>query len=258
MKKLKTILLTCIVIILNVGISYGATNTYEIKMEPSKTEIYTGDTIKIPVKVEDIQIKDGIVAFSTLLSYNENIFEIPEISGGTDWERPNVVENLIQSTTKTMQPTKEDQEIMEISFKVKENAPLGETNIALLKFEVSDGENTIVSDEVGVHMNITSTQKKVTDVVVKSIWFTQRNIAIASIISIVTLFIIVLLTVYYIQHREKKEKSNILYEEVEGILEEESNNPEQDKNKEEENIDSEEDTEEKDTDSEDDSREKEE
>lgn len=220
MKKLKTILIACIVVMLNIGISYGATNTYEIKMEPSKTEIYTGETIKIPVKVKNIQMEEGIVAFSTLLSYNENVLEIPEVSGGVNWEKPNVVENLIQSTTQTMQPIKEDQEIMEISFKVKEDAPLGESNISLLKFEVSDGENTIVSDEVDIQINVTSTQKKVRDVVVKSIWFTQRNIAIASIISIVTLFIIVLLTIYYIQHREKKEKNNILYEEVEGIPEE--------------------------------------
>lgn len=222
MKNLKVILLACIIFILSVGISYGATDgTYEIKMEPSKTEIYEGETITIPVKVENIQMEEGIVAFSTLLSYNENVLEIPEISGGENWEKANVVENLIQSTTKTMQATKEDQEIMEITFKVKEDAPVGETNIALLNFEVSDGENTIVSDEIDIKINVTSTQKKVTDVVVKSVWFTQRNIAIASIISIVTLFIIVLLTVYYVQHREKEEKNKILYEEVVGIPEEE-------------------------------------
>lgn len=235
MKKLKTILVACIVVMLNIGISYGAANTYEIEMEPSKTEIYTGETIKIPVKVKNIQMEEGIVAFSTLLSYNENVLEIPEVSGGVNWEKPNVVENLIQSTTQTMQPIKEDQEIMEISFKVKEDAPLGESNISLLKFEVSDGENTIVSDEVDIQINVTSTQKKVTDVVVKSIWFTQRNIAIASIISIVTLFIIVLLTIYYIQHREKKEKNNILYEEVEGIPEEKSQDEEKSDIQEEDN-----------------------
>ena len=221
MKKIKIILLTCMIMILNIGISYGATNTYEIKMEPSKTEIYAGDTIKIPVKIENIDVEEGIVAYSTLLSYNENILEVPEISTGSNWEKPNVVENLIQSTTKTMQPVKEDQEIMEITFKVKEDAQLGETNIALLNFEVSDGENTIENgNEIDIKINVTSTQKQVTNVVVKSIWFTQRNIVVASIISIVTLFIIVLLTVYYIQHREKEEKNNVLYEEVEGISEE--------------------------------------
>lgn len=222
MRRLKVILLTCIMVILMIEISYGAfSNTYEIKMEtPNKTEFLTGETIEIPVKIENINIENGIVAFSTLLSYDENVFEELEIVEGTNWGKPNIVEHLIQSTTVTMQPIKEDQEIMVISLKIKENAQLGETKITLSKFEVSDGDNTIVNEGSSIELNITNAKAKVANAIIDNIWFNERNITIAAIISITTLFIIVFITIYYVQHREKKDTSHILYEEVEGISEE--------------------------------------
>lgn len=221
MRKLKVIILTCLVLILMMGISYGATNMYEIKMEAPKQEYLTGETIKIPIKIENIQTENGIVAFSTLLSFDENVLEEPEIINGTNWAKPNVVEHFIQSTTSTMQPVKDDQEILLLSFKIKEDAQLGTTKIALTKFESSDGEATIVNEGASVEVNITSAQVKVAEVILDNIWFNERNITISAIISIVTLFIIVFITIYYIQHREKKEEKSILYEEVEGIPEKE-------------------------------------
>lgn len=221
MRKLKVIILTCLVLILMMGISYGATNMYEIKMEAPKQEYLTGETIKIPIKIENIQTENGIVAFSTLLSFDENVLEEPEIIKGANWVEPNVVEHFIQSTTSTMQPIKDDQEILMLSFKIKEDAQLGSTKIALTKFESSDGETTIVNEGASIEVNITSAQVKVAEVILDNIWFNERNITISAIISIVTLFIIVFITIYYIQHREKKEEKSILYEEVEGIPEKE-------------------------------------
>lgn len=223
MIKLRIILLTCIIVALMVGISYGM-NTYEVKMETSKTEFLTGETIEIPVKIENINVENGIVAFSTLLSYDKNVLEKPEIIEGDNWESPNVVEDLIHSTTSTMQSVKDNQEIMIISFKIKKDAQLGSTRIALLKFEVSDGENTIANEGTSIELNVTNTQRKVADVIIDNVWFNERNITISAIISIVTLFIIVFITIYYIQHREKKEEKDILYEEVKGIPEKEMEN----------------------------------
>lgn len=222
MKKIKVIVLALIISIFICGISYGASsNTYEIKMEISnKAEFLTGETIEIPVKIQNINVENGIVAFSTLLSYDENVFEEPEIVEGANWGKLNIVEHLIQGTTSTMQPIKEEQEIMVISFKVKENAQLGATKITLSKFEVSDGDNTIVNEGTSIELNITNSQVKIASAILDNIWFNQRNITIASIISITTLFIIVFIIIYYIQHREKKETSHILYEEVKGISEE--------------------------------------
>ncbi len=217
MKKTKIILITLMFIITIVGISYGTTDTYEIKMEASKKEYLTGETIIVPIKIENIKTENGIVAFSTFLSFDEEVFEEPEIMEGANWAKPNIVEHFIQSTTSTMQPVKENQEVLILSFKIKEDAKLGNTKIALSKFETSDGENTTINEGSSIEVNITSTKAKVAEVIIDNIWFNERNITITAIISTVTLFIIVFITIYYIQHREKKEEKSILYEEVKGI-----------------------------------------
>lgn len=206
MKKLKVMILTFIIIIFSIGNSYGADNTYDIIMEQLQTEILAGKIIKIPVKVENITLENGIVAFNTLLSYDEKVLEIEEVLGSHNFKKPNVVENLIGSTTITMQPEIGNQEIMTIVFKVKEDAPIGKTRIALSKFEVSDGENTFINDNTTqITINITSVLKNVREVVEKGIWFTMENVTITFIISILIIIAIILLVIYYNQHKRKEE-----------------------------------------------------
>ncbi len=220
MKKLKSILIMSAIMIWITGISYGATNSYQVEMKPEKKDYLVGETIKVPVKVKNIDMEEGIVAYSTLLFYDEDILEKPEIKEAKNWGKPNVLEHWIQGTTLSMQPIKDDQEIVTLTFKIKKEAKLGQTTISLTKFEASDGENTIVNDGSTLEINISNAQAQVTDVILDNVWFNQKNIIITSIISIVTLLIIILITIYYIQHREKKQENKILYEEVSGILEE--------------------------------------
>lgn len=220
MKKSVISLLICILLVWITGTSYGITNLYEVEMKNSKTECFRGDTIQIPVKIKNIDVENGIVAYSTLLSYDETIWEKPEILAGENWQEPNVIEHLIQGTTISMQAVENNQEIMTISFKVKEDAKIGKTKIELAKFEVTNGETTIENEGDSIEINITTPQTKATEVIIKNVWFTTRNITIAAIISAVTLFIIVLIIIYYMQHAKEEEKSNLLYEEVKGIQEE--------------------------------------
>lgn len=223
MRKLKIVLLTSIILFLIMGISYGVSDTYDVKMYLFRTEFLVGDTVNIPVKIENINIENGIVAFSTILSYDENVLEEPVLLNASDWTQPVAIENLIHSTTATMQPIKENQEVMIMSFKIKDNAPLGKTNIVLSKFDVSDGETTIANEGASIELNIVEKRTEVADILLDNEWMTQRNMVISLIIGIVTIIIIILLTIYYIEHREREEKSNLLYEEVKGIPEEENN-----------------------------------
>lgn len=155
MKKIKVAILIFIVLISVMGLSYAkANNTYKVVMESEKNKFYYGETVKISVKLKDITLENGIVAYSTLLSYDKEIFEEPVISGSQNWEKPNVVENLIQGITSTMQAINEDDEIMEISLRAKGIARDGKTKIVLSKFEVSDGDNTIEGENSEIELEI--------------------------------------------------------------------------------------------------------
>lgn len=217
MKKTKIFVLTCIIFLLMVGISYGATSEYDIKMEIEKEKYVTGETIQIPVIVENINMEHGIVALSTVLSYDETILEEPAILNSSNWTTPIMVEDLIQTTTTTMQPTKENQKVMILSFKIKEDAKPGQTEISLLNFEASDGENTIENEDTSIKIDVKNKKEEMADVLLDNQWMFKRNMIISLIIGIVTIIIILLIAFYYIQHREKEEVKNILYEEVKGI-----------------------------------------
>ena len=205
MKKLKILLLTCIMIITIIGVSYGAISNYKVTMETPKQDILAGETIQVALNIKDINLEHGIVAFSSILSYDEKVFKEPEIVGGENWGTPIKVENLIQCTTSTLEPVKEDQEAIILTFKVKETAHSGDTKISLSKLEASDGENTIINSGTSITLNISNPDMDMAEFIVDSIWFTPRNIVIAGIIGVVTLIITVLLIIYYTQHREEKE-----------------------------------------------------
>lgn len=220
MKKIKIIFFICMIVILMVGTSYGASNTYQIKMNLMQDKVLMGETISIPVTIENIDMENGVVALSAILWYDKDIWEEPVISSASNWTTPIVVEDLIQTTTSNMQPVKENQEIMIITFKVKEDVPIGQTEIRLSNFEASDGETTIYSDATSVKINISDKKTEMANILLNNDWLHQRDMIISLIIGIVTIMIIILITIYYIQHHTAKEKSDILYEEVEGIPEE--------------------------------------
>lgn len=216
-KKTKIILITFILFSLIINIVSYASNTYEVKMYSSKAKILAGETVNISVRLENIELENGIAAFSTLLLYDKDIFEEPIITSAKNWAKPIVVENLIQSTTETIQPTNDNQEIMTLSFKIKENAKLGETEIKLSQFDVSDGENTISNDGAEMTFDIQNTKTEITNVLIDSGWFNARNVIVSLIIGMVTMIIIVILTIYYLERRNKIEKANMIYEEIKGI-----------------------------------------
>lgn len=206
MKKLKVMLLTCIISILMIGISY-ATESFEVKMYPSIEEASEGETITIPIKIENVNVEDGIVAYSTLLTYDSSIFEKAVVTNTEEWGKPLIVENLIQATTANMQTTKDDQVIIILSLKVRSNAKLGETEISLTNFEASDGENTIYNEGASTKIKIADKAERIAGVLLNNDWTKSKNMIIALIIAIVTILIIIVITIYYIQHKncDKKE-----------------------------------------------------
>ena len=136
--------------------------------------------------------------------YDKEVFETVKFQKADQWQTPTLVEDLIHSTTDSMQPSKEDQEIMTLVLKVKSYAKLGETQIELSEFEVSDTENTIenagaaVSVEIIEGDNIQNTVQQVQNEKPKA------NIQVPLIIGVTTILIIILLIVYYVDKKKNK------------------------------------------------------
>ena len=71
MKKFISMIIILLLIIMTM-ISYtsAASNTYSVNMYLEDTQYKQGDTIYIPVKLEDIDIEQGVVAFNTIIEYD--------------------------------------------------------------------------------------------------------------------------------------------------------------------------------------------
>ena len=204
MKKLVSMIIMLVIIMTMVSYTSAASNTYSVNMYLENTEYKQGDTIYIPVKIQDIDIDQGVVSFSTIINYDKNIFETVRLEKADEWLEPTLVEDMIHSTRESMQPAKEDQEIMTLVLKVKDYAKLGETQIELSGFEVSDTENTIENDGAAVSVeivqgnNLQSQEQQIQNEKPKA------NIQVPLIIGDTVTLIIILLVVYYVDKKKEK------------------------------------------------------
>ena len=207
MKKKYIILPLTIVFILIAGIVQATSGTYTVKMDLLGTQFKEGETIDILVKIQDINLPNGIVAFSTMLEYDDEVFEEPIISSAGHWQQPIMVENLIQSVTENMEDIKGEQEVIKLTFKIKDQAKLGNTKICLKEFEVSDGENTIGSEAIEKQIKIIDGE------VILQNDLKENNYG--QIIIIVLLVIIIVITIFMILfmiYLFKKYNDKILHE----------------------------------------------
>lgn len=205
MKKLICMIIIVLISIMSIfSYSLAVTNKYSVNMYLENTQYKQGDIIYIPIKLEDIDIENGIVGFDTIIEYDEDVFETVRFQKANQWQMPILVEKLIHATTESMKAVEGNQEIMTLVLKVKNHAKLGETEIELSKFDVSDTETTIANDGAAVSVEILEGEKVQEDVVPQ-----MQNekpdvdIQVSLIIGVTTALIIVLLIIYFIDKNKK-------------------------------------------------------
>lgn len=205
MKKLICMIIIILISIMSIfSYSLAATNTYSVNMYLENTQYKQGDTIYIPIKLEDIDIENGIVGFDTIIEYDEDVFETVRFQKASQWQMPTLVESLIHASTESMQSVEGNQEVMTLVLKVKNHAKLGETQIELSKFDVSDTQTTIPNDGAAVSVEILEGEKVREDVVPQlQNEKPDADIQVSLIIGVTTLLIIILLIVYFIDKNKK-------------------------------------------------------
>lgn len=205
MKKLICMIIIVLTIIMSIfSYSLAVSNTYSVNMYLENTQYKQGDTVYIPIKLEDIDIEKGIVGFDTIIEYDEDVFETVGFQKTNQWQVPTLVEKLIHGTTESMQAVEGNQEIMTLVLKVKNYAKLGETEIELSKFNVSDTETTIANDGAAVSVEILEGEKSQEEVVPQiQNEKPDFDIQVSLIVGVTTLLIIILLIVYFIDKNKK-------------------------------------------------------
>lgn len=147
--KIYTRKIICIILMMLLLLSTkvcAAGDSFSTTLNIDKEEAKRGDTVTITIGLKDIDIKSGekgIGAYTAEIKFDDSVLEYSESNGTSKWKEPFYQSKAIASSTKDGEVVNTDQNIGTITFKVKDNANLGETVIYLNNFFGSTAETDI-------------------------------------------------------------------------------------------------------------------
>ena len=146
-KKIYVVFLMIIMLINILAISVSALS-FSTTMTPSNTKIEAGTEVVVSVKLSSLEVgENGINIFTATLGYDTNVFETltdTNIEGSNDWQSAYNSGTGKITLTKTSY-VKSDQEIMQITLKVKSDVEDGTKG----SVELSNVRASTPDDEIG-------------------------------------------------------------------------------------------------------------
>lgn len=134
-KKIVTILLIVLFIITtNV---YAVNDKFETTLTVDNTQVKAGQTVTITIGLGHIAIESGekgIGGYTGRITFDPSILEYVSTAGTSKWDAPFYDGGSITATTKNGEVVNTNQSIGTITFRVKNNAKLGQTTIGLENF----------------------------------------------------------------------------------------------------------------------------
>ena len=136
---------------------YAANDSFQTTLSTNKSSIKRAETVTVTIGLRNISIESGekgIGAYTAKLDYDTSVLEYQSSNGTNKWEAPLLQGNLIVGNTKDGEVVKTEQSIGTITFKVKDNAKLGETTIKLINFSGSTASTDVTANNTTVTINI--------------------------------------------------------------------------------------------------------
>ena len=145
-KKTISIILTIILLLFTTSV-YAANDSFNTSLSVNKSSVEQGENVIVTINISDISIESGekgIGAYTAKLDFDSSVLEYVETNGTDKWEAPFYQDKQITGTTADGKVVDTNQNIGTITFKVKENAPVGETTIKLTNFSGSTAETDVM------------------------------------------------------------------------------------------------------------------
>ena len=159
-KKAISILLTVIMLLFTTNV-YAANDSFKTALSVNNSSVKREENVTVTISLNDISIEGGekgIGAYTASLEFDSSVFEYVKTEGTNKWEAPVYQEKRIVGNTVDGEVVNTNQSIGTITFKVKENATLGETTIKLTNFSGSNAETDISSEDTTVKITIVDSQ----------------------------------------------------------------------------------------------------
>lgn len=158
MKK-KILILSVIILALTaifaIKVSAYEITSAEITITPSKTEVNPGDTVDFIVSLKNLKADTGLIGVGAYLEYDSNLLELSnEAKGLSGWTDATIssISNRFVTTRNNHSSNNED--ILKITFTVKDvNSDKG-TTVGLSQIELSNGSELDISSVVSSTITI--------------------------------------------------------------------------------------------------------
>ena len=155
----KRIICTILIAILSIliGNVYASTDSFKTSLSADHSTVKRGENVSITIALSDIAIESGekgIGAYTAHIDFDSSSLEYIETNGNDKWEAPLYQNKKITGNTDDGEVVKTAQNIGSITFKVKDNAKLGETTITLTDFSGSNAKNDVDADDSSVTITI--------------------------------------------------------------------------------------------------------
>lgn len=151
MKKTISIIVMILMVVYTTKV-YAVKDSFHTTLTINRAQAKRGDTITITIGLKDIAIESaekGIGAYTAEIQFDSSVLEYVSVNGTDKWEAPLYQDGFITSNTKDAKVVNTTQSIATITFKVKENAKLGETSISLRNFSGSAAGPDILASSNG-------------------------------------------------------------------------------------------------------------
>ncbi len=156
-KRIVISLLAFSLLIFNVPVYAENIDSYNAVISTNKDNVTKGEEITITISLEDINIESGekgIGAYTANLNFNPSALEYVSSAGTDKWEAPMYYNGKIVGNTKDGKVMTEEGNIGTITFKVKEDADLGEITVSLVNFSGSNAVNDIKAPDYSTKITV--------------------------------------------------------------------------------------------------------
>lgn len=156
-KKIAIVLFALILIFVTSVPALAVTN-YEVKVKADKAQVNKGETVKVTVSLANVTA--GLGAFVGKLTYDETVFDTVEqadVVGATGWGTVlyNPDGGYLAVERASGEGVKEDNDVMVITLKVKENAAVKSGGVTISEISCSTGEEDLVAVDATVAITVT-------------------------------------------------------------------------------------------------------
>lgn len=146
MKRITIISMIFLIIAALTTVSMAAEgDSFTLSLEPVSSELTRGENFEVKVFLDDIQVvsgEQGIAGYTARITYDENILSLENVSASSGWEAKEN-EGAVVVNTSNAEVVKDRTETIVITFKVNDNANIGNTTIGIENIEGTSIAETI-------------------------------------------------------------------------------------------------------------------